>query len=88
MIREVTLDSMPVLVRDGAVVPRVDLTPEVRRTDDLVGLPWTLHLYGHTTEIACNLVGFDGTTSSVSVSRDDVRVNGSQPVAARAVRHG
>ena len=86
--REVPLDSMPVLVRDGAVVPRVDLTPEVRRTDDLVGLPWTLHLYGHTTEVACDLVGFDGTTSSASVSRDDVRVNGSQPVAARAVRHG
>ncbi len=43
---EVPLERMPVLVRDGAVVPRVDVDSSVRSADDLLDRPWTLHAFG------------------------------------------
>lgn len=39
------LERMPVLVREGAVVPRVEVDTDVRNTDDLLDREWTLHCY-------------------------------------------
>ena len=84
----VALDAMPVLVRDGAVLPRVPVDDGVRSTDDLVGRPWTLHAYGaaadHTT---VSLRGFDGTITTAHVRGSDVTSEGSQAVGT-VVRHG
>jgi alpha-D-xyloside xylohydrolase len=83
----VGLDSMPVLVRDGAVIPRVDVDDTVGRTDDLVGRPWTLHVYGEPEDVTVSLTGFDGSPTEVRVSGADVTAEGTQPVAG-VVRHG
>ena len=55
----VALDRMPVLVRDGAAIPRVQVDESVRNADDLLGRTWTVHLYGDAA--APDLVGFDGS---------------------------
>jgi alpha-D-xyloside xylohydrolase len=44
--REVGLETIPVLVRDGAWLPRVAVGDEVATTDDLLGVPWELHVHG------------------------------------------
>ena len=73
----VPLDRMPVLVRGGAVIPRVDVDESVRSVDDLHTRPWTLHAYGagapEGSATSDGLVGFD---------------EGPAPVAGSAVRHG
>ena len=71
---DVALSDMPVLVRDGAVVPTVDVTEDVRRTDDLVGRPWRLVVAGDSpTEGTCtHLVGFDDTDVHVRWGTDGV----------------
>jgi alpha-D-xyloside xylohydrolase len=56
---EVPLDRMPVLVRGGAVIPRVDVDATVRSVADLDGRPWTLHAYGDVVDPQADLVGFD-----------------------------
>ncbi|SCK56545.1 TIM-barrel domain-containing protein [Streptomyces sp. WMMB 322] len=66
---EVPLESMPVLVRDGAVLPRVDVDAGVRCTDDLVSRPWRLHAYGDAPE-AVDLVAFDGARRQVRLDLD------------------
>lgn len=63
---EVPLDRIPVLVRDGAAMPRVDVGPEVASTADLVDRPWTLHTYGEVGPIV-DLIGFDGTRMAVDL---------------------
>lgn len=83
----VPLERMPLLARDGAVIPRVDVGDGIRRTDDLVGVPWTLHVVGDA-DAHRELVGFDGSTTRCRVRGDTVSAEGSQPVADRAVRHG
>ena len=85
---QVALDSMPVLVRSGAVLPRVEVDEGVRNTDDLVGRPWTLHAYGPAREAALDLVGFDGTATRVELAGDTAAATGTQPVAGRVVRRG
>ena len=85
---EVPLDAMPVLVRSGAVLPRVEVGEEVRGTDDLVGRPWTLHVYGPARDGALDLAGFDGTTTRVAVVGDTAEGTGTQAVASRVVRRG
>ena len=84
---EVPLDAMPVLVRSGAVLPRVEVGEEVRGTDDLVGRPWTLHVYGPARDGALDLVGFDGTTTRVELVGDTAGVTGTQAVGAAVERH-
>lgn len=42
------LERMPVLVREGAVLPRLEVDATVRNTDELLGRPWTLHCYAAT----------------------------------------
>lgn len=87
--REVPLERIPLLVRDGAVLPRVEVTADVRRTDDLVGKPWTLHVYGHDgVDVERGLVGFDSTTTTVTLSsKGTVTARGTQRVATAVVRH-
>ena len=43
----------------GTVVPRVEVTPEHRNTDDLLGLPWTYTVVGDV-DGERTFVGFDG----------------------------
>lgn len=76
---EVPLATMPVLVRDGALVPTVPVGDDVRRTDDLVGRPWTLQVFG-AGDAERDLVGFDGTPTRVRVSGDGVTATGTQRV--------
>jgi len=53
------LAEMPLLVRDGTVLPRLDVTPEHRNTDDLLALPWRYQVFGTVTEPR-TFTGFDG----------------------------
>ncbi len=85
--RDVPLERIPLLVRDGAVLPRVPVDETVRCTDDLIGRTWTLHVYGDA-DADRDLVGFDGTVTRVQVRGSDVAVDSSpQPIAVTAVRH-
>lgn len=43
---DVAINEMPIYVREGATIPRVEVDANVRNTDDLAELPWTLHVYG------------------------------------------
>lgn len=56
---EVPLDRMPLLVRGGAVIPRVAVDASVRSVQDLYGRPWQLHAYGSGADLDQPLVGFD-----------------------------
>lgn len=70
---DVPLERMPVLVRGGAVIPRVAVDETVRSVEDLKQRPWELHAYGDVDGKAPHLVGFD----SLPVV-----------IAGEAVRHG
>lgn len=69
------LDRIPVLVRAGAVIPRVEVGEDVRCTDDLIERPWTLHVYGDVADPLAGLERFDGK----AVGHEDVLA---------VVRHG
>lgn len=59
--REVTISQMPVFVREGAAIPRVEVTESTESVEDLRGAPWKLHLWGSVDEPSANdLDGFDG----------------------------
>jgi alpha-D-xyloside xylohydrolase len=62
---EVPLERMPVLVRSGAVLPRVDVDEGVRSVADLYGRPWTLHTYGDVVGPMPDLFGFDSLPAVV-----------------------
>ncbi|PSL08386.1 alpha-D-xyloside xylohydrolase [Haloactinopolyspora alba] len=82
---DVALERMPVLVRAGAVIPRVDVDADVRRTDDLVGRAWTLHVAG-AGDVRTELTGFDGTVTTVTVVAGEAHASGTQPVRAEVHR--
>jgi alpha-D-xyloside xylohydrolase len=84
---EVPLERMPLLARDRAMLPRVEVGEDVRRTDDLLGRPWVLHVVGGE-DLDRELVGFDGTVTRVGVRGTRVTADGSQPIAKEAVRLG
>jgi alpha-D-xyloside xylohydrolase len=75
---DVPIDDMPVFVRDGATIPRLDVDDSVRCVDDVVGRPWTLHCYGDlavgamtgtpdaTRDGATAIEGFDGAPVAVA----------------------
>ena len=68
--RQVSIEEMPVFVRSGSVVPRVEVTPETRNTDDLLGQPWTVHVWGEVSQAAIDsLEGFDGPASIAEIVR-------------------
>jgi alpha-D-xyloside xylohydrolase len=71
---EVPLERMPVLVRGGAVIPRVEVDETVRSVEDLHGRPWTRHAYGDVVGSGPELVGFD---SRPAVVADEVVRHGS-----------
>ena len=84
---EVPLERMPVLVRDGAVIPRVDLPDRFRRTDDLIGLPWTLHVFGDADH-DLRLAGFDGADTTVRIRGPVAEATSGQPIVRQVIRHG
>ena len=57
---DVPLERMPLLVRHGAVIPRVDVDATVRSVADVLDLPWRLHAYGEVAPSTTGWVGFDG----------------------------
>jgi alpha-D-xyloside xylohydrolase len=63
---DVPLERMPVLVRGGAVIPRVEVDESVRSVHDLHGRPWTLHAYGPAEAAVTTLVGFDSQPAVVA----------------------
>jgi alpha-D-xyloside xylohydrolase len=50
---------MPLLVRDGTVLPRLEVTPARRNTDDLLDVPWRYEVFG-TVDEPRTFVAFDG----------------------------
>ncbi|HIZ35464.1 MAG TPA: glycoside hydrolase family 31 protein [Candidatus Ruania gallistercoris] len=84
--RTVSLEQMPVLVRAGAVLPRMEVAAGVRNTDELLGRPWVMHAYGSPgTEL--ELTDFDGAALRVQVQGTRVTTRGEQPVRPEAVLH-
>lgn len=57
--RRCGLAEMPLLVRDGTVLPRLPVGPEDRNTDDLLDRPWTFEVFG-TVDGERMFTGFDG----------------------------
>lgn len=84
--RDVPLDRIPLLARAGSAVPRAVVDGSVRRTDDLLGRPWTLHVYGDA-DLDRQLIGFDGSVTRVQVRGSRVSAEGTQPVSGEATRH-
>lgn len=83
----VGLEQMPVLVRDGAVVPRLELDGPVRNTDQLRAVPWTLHAFGDADGDR-TLVAFDRRRVRVTVRGDSADGgDGAAPIRHRVVRH-
>jgi alpha-D-xyloside xylohydrolase len=85
--RTVPLERTPVLVRHGAVIPRVSVDEGTRRTDDLIHAAWTVATYGDADGTR-RLIGFDGTPTTVEIRGSSVRAEGSQPVDQAVTRHG
>lgn len=54
------LADMPLLVRNGAVLPRLDIDAEHRSTDDLLALPWRYEVFGEAAG-SRTFVRFDGS---------------------------
>lgn len=59
--RRCALDDMPLLAREGSVIPRLDVGPEHRGTDDLLDLPWRFDAVGDASGPR-TFTGFDGST--------------------------
>jgi alpha-D-xyloside xylohydrolase len=57
---EVPLDAMPLLVREGAVIPRVEVDGSVRSVADLLDRPWSAHTFGSGPSSDHSWLGFDG----------------------------
>lgn len=83
---EVGLESIPLLIRSGAIIPTVVVGPEVRRTDDLIGSAWTIHTTD-VTNVQSRLIGFDGSTTHVHLNGTQVTAEGTQPVQPTVRRH-
>jgi alpha-D-xyloside xylohydrolase len=57
--RTCALGEMPLLVRDGTVVPRLNVGEQHRNTDDLFALPWRFDVFGDVHGDR-TFTGFDG----------------------------
>lgn len=82
---EVPLERMPVFVRHGTILPRVE-ADGADTVDDLLTQPWIVHAYG---EVAAKttLVGFDRLPTDIHIQGHMVRSEGSQQIAATANLH-
>lgn len=61
--RTCALHEMPLLVRDGTVLPRLTIDAAHRNTDDLLNSAWTFQTFGAVTE-SRTFERFDGSTVS------------------------
>ena len=80
------LDSMPVLARAGAVIPRLELPDVVRNTDQLRDAEWILHVYG-TPPPTVDLTGFDRKRVQIQWSGEQALATPGQPICGSVVRH-
>lgn len=78
--QEVALAEMPVLVRDGAVLPRVEVDADVRGTEDLLQQRWTLHAYGPAPRTV-RLTDFSSVVHTVDLTAE-------HPLVAAVLQHG
>jgi len=88
---DVPLERMPVLVRDGAILPMVTVDESTLNVESLLGRPWNLASAGATPNAGdgITLMGFDGTPTIVSVDAGGgVTAHGSQPVSEGLVTCG
>jgi len=85
---DVPLERIPVLAREGAVIPTVTVDPVTRRTDDLIGRSWSLHGYGAERTQELILTGFDATVTTLHVDGDGVTATGTQPVSHLGAGYG
>lgn len=83
-VLDVPLERMPVFVRAGTVLPRVDVA-NARNVDDLLTAPWVLHTYGEPSP--GTLIGFDRDPIEIDIDGDTIRSRGRQPIASHRVRH-
>lgn len=81
----VPLERMPVLVRDGSVIPRVDVE-HARNVDDLATRAWTIHAYGNVGPHH-RLVGFDRTLTELTFEGNTVSSRGSQVITSASHHH-
>ncbi|MGN6242884.1 MAG: glycoside hydrolase family 31 protein [Motilibacteraceae bacterium] len=84
---DVPLERIPVLVRDGAVLPRVPVDGSVRSTDDLLDRPWELHVFGEVGG-PVELLGLGGQRATVRLHGERAEVDGTGVAVGRVVRHG
>lgn len=61
---DAAIAEMPVFVRDGATIPRIEVGDDVRCTGDVLDRPWTVHIYGAVEPAP--LDAFDGHPPSVA----------------------
>ncbi|MDU7361171.1 MAG: glycoside hydrolase family 31 protein [Propionibacteriaceae bacterium] len=59
VVQELPLERMPVLVRDGAVIPTIEVDATVRNAEDAASRPWLMREFG-TVSNKARFVGFDG----------------------------
>jgi alpha-D-xyloside xylohydrolase len=81
---EVPLDRVPVLVRSGAAIPRLEVGADVTGTPDLVARRWVLHTYGDAGR-KFRLIGFDGTPTEVGLEDGCLVATGNQLVGTVVV---
>ncbi len=80
----VPLERIPVLVRDGALLPRLVVDEHVRNTDDLLGAPWELHAYGDVST-AATFFDFRSRPFTVEVNGDQLATGSATQLSL--VRH-
>lgn len=73
------LERMPVLVREGAMIPRVEVDTDVRNTDKLVDRPWMLHCYAASPDVY-RFLDFTGTWQSANIGEASESFDGWQVV--------
>lgn len=83
---QLNLGTMPVLARDGACIPTVEVPAGTRNTDELIKLPWTLNVYGTAGARSVALVGFDGQRLAVELGGGSVQ--GNHPGVRGVLVHG
>ena len=86
----VPLERMPVLLREGAMLPTVEVEEPTRNVEDLMGRPWRLNIVGAPPrdDVVTRFVGFDRTATSATAGPDGVRAVGLQAFASDVVSHG
>ncbi|MBO8192300.1 glycoside hydrolase family 31 protein [Streptomyces oryzae] len=82
----VALEHMPVLVRDGAVLPRVDVDASVRCSDDLLTRPWRLEAFGDAPATV-ELLDFDGVRRRIDLESPTAQGSAGDGFVSGVVRH-